>query len=80
MKTIELEAEVTAEGKLSLDIQLSPDIKPGNYHILVVVEAVQVGLKLPLIKHPLEFNTWAWTNWPVDATFSREELYDDDGR
>lgn len=29
---------------------------------------------------PLQLNAYAWNNWPPDATFRREEIYDDDGR
>jgi hypothetical protein len=29
---------------------------------------------------PLGFKVWNWENWPPDATYRREEIYDDDGR
>ncbi len=30
--------------------------------------------------NPLGLKVWNWINWPADATYRREELYDDDGR
>lgn len=31
-------------------------------------------------KTELKLQTFAWSNWPPETTFSREELYDDNGR
>ena len=31
-------------------------------------------------KPPLKLKVWKWEAWPADATFRREDLYEDDGR
>ncbi len=31
-------------------------------------------------KPPLRLKVFDWPGWPANATFRREEIYDDDGR
>ena len=75
MKTIETSALVSENGKLELYL---PDISPGRYNIVMVID------KTPLMesvhKPGLKYKDLNWDNWPLNSTFRREDLYNDEGR
>jgi hypothetical protein len=72
MKTIETVAIVTPEGALTLQLQLPPDILPGEHRIVLVIEEASTQQYAPA---PLQ--AFPWPNWAATSTFRREELYDD---
>jgi hypothetical protein len=41
---------------------------------------VPIDRSLRTSPSPLQLNAYPWNNWPSDATFRREEIYDDEGR
>ncbi|MEI6046037.1 MAG: hypothetical protein WCS37_16930 [Chloroflexota bacterium] len=76
MRTIEMSAKVDEEGKMFLE--LPPDVLPGEYQIVMVLqEASPMVQPVKPPKPPLKLHIFEWEGWPKDATFSREELYDD---
>jgi hypothetical protein len=78
MRTIELNAKVDEQGKMLLE--LPPDIAPGDYKlVLVITDHVATVTAQPTRtpKPPLKVHIFDWEGWSKDATFSREELYDD---
>jgi hypothetical protein len=81
MRTIETVATIDADGTLTA--KLPPDIEPGQHRVVVVIDEARTepaergrSESFPV----LELHAFPWTNWPADATFRREDLYDDDGR
>ena len=77
MRTIETTAVIEPDGKLIL--QLPPDIPPGEHRIVLVIDETAVSLPdTPM--PPLQLQVFDWPNWPDEATFRREDIYDDDGR
>jgi hypothetical protein len=79
MRTIEMTARVDEQGKMLLE--LPSDVPPGEYRIVVVFanreEASLTVQPTRTPKPPLKVHIFEWEGWPKDATFSREELYDD---
>lgn len=88
MRTIELTAKVTEDGKLVVDLPL--DISPGAYRAVLVIDeqvlqpAIPVSEEIPALspdKEPtnslLKVHMIEWDTIPENTSFSREELYDD---
>ena len=75
MKRITTRATVDEGGVLT--VRAPVDMEPGEYQVAVLVEerTEDDADAWPLKLVPLD-----WGAWPRDSTFSREELYDDDGR
>lgn len=65
--------ELTFEELLTLQEQLTRQLR-------VKAPMVPTRPALKIQKPPLELKVMSWDNWPPDATFRREEIYDDDGR
>lgn len=80
MKTIEAQVTVTEDGELIVEAPTLTNIQKGRYRAILVLEEVPAPATSTTSKPPLELNAWEWKNWPADATFRREDLYDDDGR
>jgi hypothetical protein len=77
MKTIETTILVPPGGKLTLELDLPPNIPPGEHHIVVVIDDDPLPLLLPA---PLEFPVIDVGPWPEHLSLRREDLYDDWGR
>jgi hypothetical protein len=88
MRTIELTAKVTEDGKLVAD--LPPDISQGSYRAVLVIgeqvtqPATAVSEETPAlpptegpINPLLKVQMIEWDTIPEDTSFGREELYDD---
>jgi len=76
MRTIEVNVTVE-QGRLFIaaPIDIPADIPDGQHQaVIVIAESVNQPQVLQLAP-PRE-----WTNWPAESTFSREDLYDADGR
>jgi hypothetical protein len=82
MKTIELDADVTTEGTLTLNIKLPPNIQPGKHRVVVIIEEAPVKSDAPTTESrpAFTFKALELPAYPPDYTFSREDIYDDDGR
>jgi hypothetical protein len=53
-------------------------LPPGAHRAVLVVE--ELATKLPSHQAALDLKMLDWSAWPDDATYRREELYNDDGR
>jgi hypothetical protein len=74
MRTIKTTVTIGVDRKLIL--QLPPDITPGNYHIVLIIEEQPVAIE----KHSLpDFPIIDIGEWPEDLSLRREDLYDDFG-
>ena len=81
MRTIETTATIEADGTLT--VKLPPDIEPGQHRVVLVIDEATTEPKKRATAEPfpvLDLHAFPWNNWPADATFRREDLYDDDGR
>lgn len=80
MKTIEITATVTEDGKLT--VQLPSDIPPGEHQIVLVIDEKPVPEKSSTQKKrpPLDFPVIHVGSWPANLSLRREDMYDDDGR
>jgi hypothetical protein len=66
---------VEEDGPATIEVSLPTGLPKGRHRAIIEIdEATEPAQEL--IMPP----TWNWTNWPADAPFSREDLYDDDGR
>ena len=74
MRTIETTARVGKNRKANLLLEFPPDVSPGDYKMLVVVDEEAV---VPGNTEKVEFEclAWDWTAWPKDATFRREDIF-----
>jgi len=79
MRTIETTARVGEDRKANVLLEFPPDVPPGDYKMLVVVEEKAVS---PADAHMTEFDclAWDWVAWPDKATYRRDDIYGDDGR
>lgn len=76
MRTIQTTVTIGSDGKLIL--QLPQDIQPGQHRVVVVIDEFDSPATPGQTRLALE--AVDWPNWPAEATFRREELYDDNGR
>lgn len=74
MRTIETQAVVTKDGKLT--IQVPPDIQPGEHQVKLVIEEAQS----PNGVQPAEFLVIHVDSWPEGLSLRREDMYGDAGR
>ena len=72
MKTIETNATVTQDGKLTVPVP--HDIPPGKHQVVVVIDEGQVAKEKRL---PLKFSAYPVGLFSESFTFRREDLYDD---
>jgi len=79
MRTIETTARVGKNRKANLLLEFPPDVSPGDYRMLVVVDEKAIG---PGDNGHVAFEcqTWDWNGWPKNITFRREEIYGENGR
>jgi hypothetical protein len=71
MKTIETNATITNDGKLVA--QVPPDISPGQYQVVVVIDK-----RLPKRKKKqlLDIPVIHVDSWPDNLSLRREDVYD----
>jgi hypothetical protein len=77
MKAIEATGTVTNDRRLKLQLQLPPEIQPGEHRIVVVID------QRPMVgdtRVPLDFPVDDYGAWPIGLSLRREEFYDDSGR
>lgn len=75
MLTIETEAVITAEGRLTLEVP--PGIPPGRHRVVVVIEEQPLAAdKGSLADFPVD----DVGPWPENLSLRREDMYDDWGR
>jgi hypothetical protein len=74
MKTIELTAVVGPDRRVT--VQLPPDVTPGTYQFVVVIDGTPSAPKPPVAAWPVH----DVGPWPADLSLRREDLYGDDGR
>lgn len=80
MKTIEITATVTEDGKLT--VQLPSDIPPGEHQIVLVIDEKPVPEKSSTQKKrpPLNFPVDNYGPWPANLSLRREDMYGEWGR
>ena len=78
MKTIETTAAVSADHRLTLQLQLSDDVPPGEHHVLVTIADASTT------SGPLaDLGDWPVHEAgliPAELAMRREDLYGDAGR
>jgi hypothetical protein len=79
MRTIETTARVGEDRKASILLKFPPDVSPGNYKMLFVVEEKAIS---PADSGKTDFDclTWDWVALPKKSAYRREDIYGDDGR
>ena len=70
MRTIETTATVTNDGKMT--VQVPPDIPPGDYRVVMVIDEQLVTEKK---RPPLNFPVDDWELWPGDIPMRREDKH-----
>lgn len=75
MKTIETTATVTSDS--TLIIRVTPDIKPGEHRVVLVIDE---RLTAEQARPPLKFPVDHYGPWPSDLSLRREDMYGDEGR
>jgi hypothetical protein len=58
----------------------APSIAPGEHRAVLVIDEHIAAASAHVPKPPLALKVWKWEAWPTDATFRREDLYENDGR
>jgi hypothetical protein len=79
MRTIETTARVGEDRKANILLEFPPDVAPGNYKMLVVVEEKAISLANSE-KADFDCQSWNWVALPKKAAYRREDIYGDDGR
>ncbi len=79
MRTIETDLLVTADGKADV-LHMPTDIRRGIYHAVVIIDDRQVTANGEEKKSGLSLSSYTVGLRDPRQTFSREELYDDNGR
>jgi hypothetical protein len=81
MRAVEVVIEVSRDG--SAVVHTGKLLKPGQHKILIITDEGSITEEDRLTakkKRPLELEPIRVKAWPMDSTFRREEIYDDDGR
>jgi hypothetical protein len=85
--TIETVLTVTPEGVIVIPVVAK--LPPGEHRAVIVIEETPASDQetpvttppLPLGRNqPLNLRTFPLTSWPQDSTYSRLDIYGDDGR
>lgn len=71
MRTITTKADIGPAGLLV--VQLPPDVEPGRYEVVVILERVPT-------QEPVRGGPYPFGPTDPNCTFSHEDLYGDDGR
>ncbi len=77
MKTVETNAIVAENGQLTLQLQAPPDVLPGEYRVLLVIEETTTQPVAQVEHLPLDFPVFSVGPWPADLSLRREDVYDD---
>lgn len=80
MRTIETQVTVTPDGQLTVRVPVPADIPPGEHRAVLVIDEHVTAASARAPKPPLVLKAWKWDAWPAEATFRREDLYENDGR
>ena len=80
MKTIETNVRIAEDQILHLPLTGVREIRPGVYHIVLIIDEQSLQAVVERKKTPLKLNTFKLEGWPKDCTFRREDIYNDDGR
>lgn len=78
MKSMQVIATVSFDGKLI--VQLPRSIPPGEHRVVLVMDDKIATPPVKIPRPSLQLNVLKWEAWPVESTFRREELYEDDER
>jgi hypothetical protein len=76
MRTIELDAIVTEDGKLTADVP--PDVLPGRHRVVITVIDTSTVPQEQLSR--ITFSAHDIGPWPEGLSLRREDMYGDDGR
>jgi hypothetical protein len=80
MKTIETNVQIAEDQTLHIPLTGVREIRPGMYHIVLIIDEQPVQPVIEKKTKPLKLNVFKWEGWPADCTFRREDIYEDDGR
>lgn len=77
MKTIEALAAVTPDHKLLIQVQVPPEVIPGEHRVVVMIEENLLPVSKP---ERWDFPVIDVGPWPENLSLRREDMYGDDGR
>jgi hypothetical protein len=79
MRIIETTVRVDEERKANILLELPPDVLPGDYNMLIMMEEEAIN---PVCSRMTEFGclAWDWDALPKKAAYRREDIYGVDGR
>jgi hypothetical protein len=80
MKTIETNVQIAEDQTLHIPLTGVREIRPGMYHVVLIIDEQSVQPVVERKKTPLKLNTFELEGWPKDCKFRREDIYDDTGR
>lgn len=75
MRTIEADAVITPEGRLTLEVP--PAIQPGRHRVVLVIDEQPLAANSNLLQ---DFPVDDIGPWPENLSLRREDMYDDWGR
>ncbi len=78
MRTLKTQAVVDPNGQLRLQLQVPPDIPPGEYQVVLVIEEQPTSATAAQKRPPLNFPVDDWGPWSATLSLRREDMYDDD--
>ena len=79
MKIIKTIVRVDEERKANILLELPPDVLPGDYNMLIMMEEEAIN---PVGSRMTEFDclAWGWDASPKKAAYRREDIYGVEGR
>lgn len=78
MHTIEIVLTVTDKGEIL--VPAIANLPPGEHKAVLVIEEAPAQLINGTADPLTGLRTFVMEGWPADATYSRQEIYEDDGR
>ena len=78
MKTLKSQAVVDTNGQLRLQLPVPPDIPPGEYQVVLVIEEPPPAQADRKERSPLNLPVHDLGPWPAALSLRREDMYDDE--
>ena len=77
MVRIETDLIVAEDGTATIRIQVPPEVAPGEHKAVIQIDGQSSQQTAP---SKITFSAHDVGPWPEGLTFSRDQIYDDDGR
>jgi hypothetical protein len=79
MKAVETRSVVGPDREATIRVKLPPEVEPGEHRFIVITDE-DSAVPPEAVGDLDDLIAWVWQGWPAGCTFSREDLYGDDGR